>query len=277
MYGKLFESMYEGTLAENWEALVTFQQMIILCDADGVIDITPSALARRTGIPITHIKAGIKILEADDPDSRTRDHGGKRIMRLDEHRSWGWFIVNHEKYKNLKDAETKREQARERKRRQREREREKVSQGVTQGHAPSSMSPHIDKNKNIKHSSDSGEPDMFDKFWEGYPRKESKKKARSVFKRLTKKNQQLAIDDSSTRYADTQKKYIPLPTTYLNGERWTDEIEPPNDDDSPKRSDREWQTIAAELGIEAWQPGISWPAWKARVEAAEQRRAEVAQ
>ena len=52
MYGKLFESMFDGTLANNWEALVVFQQMVILCDADGRVDMTPMALHRRTGIPL---------------------------------------------------------------------------------------------------------------------------------------------------------------------------------------------------------------------------------
>ncbi len=58
MYGKLFDSMYDSTLAEDWRALVTFQQMIILCDADGMLDMTPQALSRRTSIPIEHIKSG---------------------------------------------------------------------------------------------------------------------------------------------------------------------------------------------------------------------------
>jgi hypothetical protein len=125
MYGKIFDSIYDGTLAEDWRALITFQQMIVLCDADGVIDMTPSAISRRTSIPIEHIKAGIEILENEDPYSRTKGNGGRRIIRLDEHRPWGWHIVNHEKYKNIKDAEEIRAGNRERKQRQRERERER--------------------------------------------------------------------------------------------------------------------------------------------------------
>jgi len=140
MYGKIFESMFDGTLTEDWQALITFQQMIILSDADGVVDMTPSAITRRTGIPIEHINAGIVSLELDDPYSRTPDHNGKRIIRLDDHRPWGWFIVNHEKYKLIQNAEDKRQQARNRKRKQREKE----SQDVTPCHAPSRMSRHTD-------------------------------------------------------------------------------------------------------------------------------------
>lgn len=122
MYGKIFDTIYDGTLAEDWRALITFQQMIVLCDADGTIDMTPAAISRRTGIPIEHIKAGIEILENPDPYSRTEGEDGRRIRRLDPHRPWGWYLVNHEKYKALQDAETVRAQNRERKRRQRMRD-----------------------------------------------------------------------------------------------------------------------------------------------------------
>ena len=122
MYGKIFDSMYDGTIAEDWRALVTFQQLIVLCDADGIIDMTPGAIARRTGIPIEHIKAGIEILENPDPYSRTPDQEGRRIVRMDDHKPWGWYLVNHAKYKSLQDSDEVRRQNRERKRKQRERE-----------------------------------------------------------------------------------------------------------------------------------------------------------
>lgn len=132
MYGKIFASIYDGTLVEDWRALITFQQMIVLCDADGTVDMTPSTLSRRTGIPIEHIKAGIDVLENPDPWSRTPDEEGRRIIRLEPHRPWGWHIVNHQKYKSLQDADTVREQNRIRKQRQREK-----SRPVTESHVQS--------------------------------------------------------------------------------------------------------------------------------------------
>ena len=62
MYGKIFESMYDGTLYGQWEALITFQQMIVLADKEGFIEITPPALSARTGIPLEIIQKGIEIL-----------------------------------------------------------------------------------------------------------------------------------------------------------------------------------------------------------------------
>ena len=109
MYGKLFESIYDGTLVEDWKALVTFQQMIILCDQDGILDMTAGAMSRRTGIPLEIIKQGIEILENPDKASRSPKESGKRIIRLNDHRDWGWQIVNHKHYRDLRTANDKRE------------------------------------------------------------------------------------------------------------------------------------------------------------------------
>ena len=119
MYGKIFSSMFDGSLYGNWQAIITLQQMIVLCDIDGVVDMTPQAIAARTSIPLEHIQAGIEILEQPDKYSRTPDADGRRIERLDEHRPWGWRIINYKKYRHLVDSETVREQNRERQRRHR--------------------------------------------------------------------------------------------------------------------------------------------------------------
>lgn len=152
MYGKLFDSMYDSTLAEDWRALITFQQMIVLCDADGMIDMTPQALSRRTGIPIEYIKAGIEILEKPDPYSRTPDQNGVRIELIDDHRPWGWHIVNHEKYKTLQDADTIRAQTRERVRKHREMKRTVTDGNDQKRHTDTDINkdkpkPHPDKAK----------------------------------------------------------------------------------------------------------------------------------
>lgn len=111
MYGKIFEQMFDGTLATKgpWQALVTFQQLIILANKDGVIDMTPTAIARRTTIPEEIIVAGIAALEQPDPDSRSPDEGGRRIVRLSDTRTWGWRIVNHAKYRKIRSQDERRD------------------------------------------------------------------------------------------------------------------------------------------------------------------------
>lgn len=111
MYGKVFASMYDGTLATKgpWQALVTFQQMIVLADRDGVVDMTADAISRRTSLPIEIINRGIAELSKPDDESRSQVEDGRRIVLLEEHRTWGWQIVNYAKYAALRSAEERRD------------------------------------------------------------------------------------------------------------------------------------------------------------------------
>ena len=71
---------------------------------------------------------------------------------------------------------------------------------------------------------------FFDDFWKAYPRKSNKSFARKVFEKL-KVDQQLfdkmvqAINlQNKTVWKDKDQQYIPHPSTWLNGERWEDEV-----------------------------------------------------
>lgn len=85
------------------------QQFIVLASPDGIVDMTPQAIAARTSFPLDLIIKGIKILSEPDPYTRTPGEEGRRIVLLDEHRPWGWRIVNHGKYMRLRDMKQKRE------------------------------------------------------------------------------------------------------------------------------------------------------------------------
>ena len=71
---------------------------------------------------------------------------------------------------------------------------------------------------------------LFDRWWDAYPKKVGKKTARAIWQR--RKLDTIAdtiTQDTVTRSAVCAKwaeGYIPNPTTYLNGDRWEDEIEP---------------------------------------------------
>ena len=111
MYAKVFAQIYDGTLCTRgpWEALVTFQQFLVLADMDGVVDMTPAAIARRTTIPLEIIERGIGELVKPDHESRTPTEEGRRLVPLAEGRSWGWRVVNYAHYRELKREEDRRE------------------------------------------------------------------------------------------------------------------------------------------------------------------------
>jgi len=104
--------MYDSSIADNWKAMVTFQQLIVMCQKGGIVDVTPRSISARTRIPEEIILEGLKILAEADPDSRSKAEDGRRIVPLlDEdgrERPWGWKIVNYDKYALTMDDEDRR-------------------------------------------------------------------------------------------------------------------------------------------------------------------------
>lgn len=90
---------------------------------------------------------------------------------------------------------------------------------------------NISKKELVKKNSNKevGLISFFDVFWGEYPVKRSKTKAMEKFNKLSKEMQLMIIEDVKKRKKeDSQwaKGFIPHPTTYLNQERWEDEMSP---------------------------------------------------
>jgi len=73
----------------------------------------------------------------------------------------------------------------------------------------------------------------FDRFWVAYPKKRDKKKSLDVWSRikpdedmLNKIIKHVTVMKMSEDWTKENGQYIPLPTTYLRGERWNDETVP---------------------------------------------------
>jgi len=114
VYAKIYEQIFDSTLAENYQVRHVFEDLLKLADQDGVVDRTREAIARRTNVPLEIVTSGISELEKPDPHSRSKEHDGRRIIRLEEGRDWGWRIVNHGYYRKLKNADELRKAAMER-------------------------------------------------------------------------------------------------------------------------------------------------------------------
>ena len=70
----------------------------------------------------------------------------------------------------------------------------------------------------------------FDKFYKLYPRKIGRVVAQRSFKKLNKRDKQLAYDGLVNyikfwESSKTEKQFIPHPSTWLNQRRWEDELE----------------------------------------------------
>src|SRR5277367_4375580 len=115
----MFKSIFDGSLYGQFEPTVVFMAMLVIAEREGIVDMTPQAIAARCGFPVEVVLRGIAELEKPDPLSRTPDEEGRRIIRLEDTRSWGWRITNYEKYEKIRSAEERREYFRLKKQEQR--------------------------------------------------------------------------------------------------------------------------------------------------------------
>ena len=95
--------------------------------------------------------------------------------------------------------------------------------------ASPSPSPSPSKTYVQREASDHSE---FGSFWSSYPRKEGKGKAREAFKLAARKVDASVIlaglEAQLPSMKAKERQYQPMPTTWLNQERWDDEVEAKN-------------------------------------------------
>lgn len=205
MYAKIFESIYNSSIANNYLVRLVFIDMLVLSDADGILNMTHEALARRTGVPLDVVREAISVLESEDPDSNSPEENGRRIVRIDDRKTWGWQVVNKQQYRSMHDPAIEREKTRERVRRFRE--ARKQAGDVTPGNAQvtgsnTPVTPITDnrsqiadsKSKKVKNTSASASEfgAEFLIAWAEYPRKKGRDEALRHYSRHRKEGVELS-------------------------------------------------------------------------------------
>lgn len=111
------------------------------------------------------------------------------------------------------------------------------SDGPTPTPTPSSKTPAPAKLADLDNDPD------FTAFWDAYPKKVGKGQARRAWSSMLKKGADpdevvAAVEAFAKSCADagTDPKFIPHPSTWLNGERWSDEMSP-EPDEAPRIRD----------------------------------------
>lgn len=102
MFAKVFCQIFDSSIADNWKHRHVFQDLLILADRYGIVDMTPEAICARTRLPREMVDEAIAALSSPDPRSRSREEEGRRIVPIDPERPWGWRIVNYLKYREMR-------------------------------------------------------------------------------------------------------------------------------------------------------------------------------
>ena len=130
MFVKLFSSLLDSTMwTQPPHVLRLWITVLLLADKDGYFDMPVPALARRAGVTYQECQEALAILEGPDPESRSKDEEGRRIIReADDGPTWK--IVNYIRYRQLRHAEDRRAYNRERQREYRKHLMQKNAEGV---------------------------------------------------------------------------------------------------------------------------------------------------
>lgn len=88
------------------------------------------------------------------------------------------------------------------------------------------------KNKKSRAKAQKTDPDLFEQFWKKYPNKKNKKRTRVLFGKLDLSNglfQKIMTGLEQYKKSDQWQRdngqFIPHPSTWINQERWDDEVD----------------------------------------------------
>ena len=255
-YTKLFSSITESTVwCEPAGTRLVWITLLAKCDLFGRFTGSLPGLARLANVSLDETTKAMETLLAPDPYSRTPEHEGRRLAVIDG----GWRLLNHEKYRELRDDERRRLQNREAKRRQREQEDAAGGKGDADagavGQDESSPPGHVSKPADSQHLvistppmsahatatatasatfalegqqhvQPAAAPSRFLEFWGIYPNKKGKQDAERIWlkRKLDHRCDQLLehVRLMETSDADWLRGCAPMGSTYLNGSRWED-------------------------------------------------------
>lgn len=111
MYGKIFASMFEGSMIKSGAVVfAVWAYVIAKMQPDKTVgmqvDINPETLAFALGESVEAVNKAIEYLCAPDPKSRSKEAEGRRLVKLGE---YTYRVVNGAKYRDIRNEEARRE------------------------------------------------------------------------------------------------------------------------------------------------------------------------
>ena len=108
MYGKIFRTVYYGSLAEMEDARELFICLCVHCDKTGFIDMNLTSFGQILRWPKDRLEAAATVLLSPDPNSGSPEEEGRRILS-NGLVARGIKVVNYEKYRAMQTEEDKKE------------------------------------------------------------------------------------------------------------------------------------------------------------------------
>lgn len=104
-YTKLFSTITTSTIwCEDSATRIVWITMLAMCDREGRVWGSVPGLANVAQVSVDECRAALEKFMQPDPDSRTEDHEGRRVAKIDG----GWELLNHTKYTRLRNEAERR-------------------------------------------------------------------------------------------------------------------------------------------------------------------------
>ena len=239
MFAKVFRTLFYGSMTGQADPQLVFICLLTHADADGHVELPPSAISAVCGLTPERVQAALAVLEAPDSASRTDAREGRRLEPTGPGR---WQIVNHAKYRAMRDEDERRRQTREAVARHRESKRKpdvshgKPQKAHTEAEAEAEADAEHTRPPDGGHAGGSpsanGKAEWIEgfeaSFWPEYPRKVARKAALKAWVGIKPHSQDRLNEVCAglDRWRDYWREHetpadkIPHASTWLNQERW---------------------------------------------------------
>jgi len=120
MFTKIFGSILNSSIwldedghHRPMDVKLVWLTMLIMANEFGIVEATAAGIAKESGVLAKRVREIIDLLINPDPESRTPDNQGRRIEKVEG----GWLVLNHEKYRSIRNRKQMVDAARQRRHR----------------------------------------------------------------------------------------------------------------------------------------------------------------
>ena len=236
IFTKLFASITESTVwCEPDSTRIVWITMLAMADSKGRVWASIPGLANRARVTVQQVENALITFKSPDHYSRTPDNEGRRVEDIDG----GWRLLNHEKYRSIRDEESIKESKRRyiNERRKAEKEAEKILhvENVDRGRynaeaeADKTKSTHL-RVSNAKTNATTvtkALPLLFVEFWDAYGKKVGKPEALKEWNKISPSDdeaKEIISAANSLRLSRPDPIYRKDPERWLKKRGWEDEL-----------------------------------------------------
>jgi hypothetical protein len=163
VYGKFFASAFTGSMFGAGSDVFAVWAYVIANTKDSQVELNPNLLAATLGTSRERVQQAIDFLCAPDPNSRSKDAEGRRLVREGE---FAYRVPTFSAYRAIRNEEERREYNRVKKAEQRERDRA-VKTYVIDSQRKSSVSANTEAEAEAEAEAGT----TWDVIWAAYPKR----------------------------------------------------------------------------------------------------------